>query len=182
MNNKENFYLFIALILIISTNVYFSCRLLPNQEGFMKKVKKEMDKVGKSIEKNVLNKVTDLIKNTIIKPPIMVLPKPIRSYFLKEINFKKDLGTVIKQLLFVIVKASMMIMVLVPVMNVLLMPLITSFFSMLFTTIANMLMQLMQPPDAYTKPDFKNQNLVQPEIRECNKKTIKNGVITCDKS
>jgi hypothetical protein len=113
---KENLYLFLALILIISTNVYLTCRLIPKQEGFMKKVKKEIDKVGKTIEKNILNKVTDLIKNTLIEQPINSIPyKPLRKFFLDDINFNKDLGTVIQQLLYTIVKAIMTILVMVPI-------------------------------------------------------------------
>ena len=82
----------------------------------MKKVKKEIDKVGKTIEKNILNKVTDLIKNTLIKQPINAIPyKPLRKFFLDNINFNKDLGTVIQQLLYTIVKAIMTILVMVPI-------------------------------------------------------------------
>ena len=160
------------------TQAYF--RKLRND---LLKVKKELNKFGKTLEKNVLGKVTDLIKDMIIKPPIMILPKPLRNYFLKEINFKKDLGTVIKQLLFVIVKAAMMIMVLVPVMSVMLMPLVASFFKMLATSMLKAFMILFKPPPVFTKPEFINQNLVQPEISACDKKSIaSNGTITCNKS
>lgn len=112
----ENLYLFLALILLISTNLYLTCRLLPKKEGFMKKVKKEIDKVGKTLEKNILGKVTDLIKDTLIKQPINAIPyKPLRNFFLDSINFSKDLGTVIQQLLYAIVKAMMTILIMVPI-------------------------------------------------------------------
>lgn len=111
---KENLYLFLALTLIISTNLYLTYRLIPKKEGF--NVKKEIDKLGKSIEKDILNKVTDLIKNTLIKQPINAIPyKPLRKFFLDNVNFDKDLGTVIQQLLYTIVKAIMTILVMVPI-------------------------------------------------------------------
>ena len=112
---KENLYLFLALILIISTNIYFSCRLLENQEGFMGKVKKFFEKE---------------IKNTLIKKPIQAIPfKPLRRFFLSRVNFKKSLFKVIMQLALVIIQAAMIIMVLVPVLTIFLMPLISSLLS-----------------------------------------------------
>ena len=112
---KENLYLFLALILIISTNIYFSCRLLENQEGFMRKVKKFFEKE---------------IKNNLIKKPIKAIPfKPLRKYFENSINFKKSLFKVIMQLVLAIFKAGMIIAVIVPVLTIFLMPLITSLLS-----------------------------------------------------
>lgn len=125
---KENIYLFLALILIISTNIYLSCKLIPKQEGFrvMKKVKRFFEKQ---------------IKNTLIKKPIQAIPlKPLRRFFLSRINFKKSLIKVILQLLFAIVQAAIVIMVLVPVLTIALMPLVM----FLVTSVGSLVMLLFK--------------------------------------
>ena len=121
---KENLYLFLALILIISTNIYLSCKLIPKQEGFMKKVKNFFEKE---------------IKNTLIKKPSQAIPyKPLRRFFESRINFRKNLFKVITQLLYAIVQAAIVIVVLVPVLTIALMPLIM----FLVTSVGSLIMLL----------------------------------------
>ena len=107
---RENLYLFLTLILIISTNIYLTCQLLPKKEGLnVKKIskniektlKKDVKKLGKTLEKtlkkDILGALTKLFI-TIIKNIINSIPyNPLRRYFLSNVKFKKDIGTVIKQ-------------------------------------------------------------------------------------
>ena len=135
---KENLYLFLALILIISTNIYFSCRLLENQEGFMGKVKKFFEKE---------------VKNTLIKRPIQSIPiKSLRKYFENSINFKKSLLNVIMQLVLAIFKAGMIIAVIVPVLLISLMFSIGPLFTLIVSMGAYIFKVLIKKPVSVPKP------------------------------
>ena len=129
---KENLYLFLALILIISTNIYLSCKLVENTEGIMKKVKNFFEKE---------------IKNTLIKKPIKAIPlKPLRRFFLSRINFKKSLFKVIMQLILAIIQAAMIIMVLVPVFTVAIMLSVGPLFTLIVSMGAYILKLLFKKP------------------------------------
>ena len=167
MKTKESIYLFIVLILIISTNVYFSCKLLPKQEGFMKKVKKEMNKLGKNIENKVLNKIPDFIKTLLIKKPIQLIPvKGIQQWLLKRIEFKKPLHIVLMQLFFACIQLYLLLFYLLPTMIIYGTPLLVSFFKELAKAFLNMFMYLfktkIQPPRPETE---KLSNVLPPELQ-----------------
>ena len=97
---RENLYLFLTLILIISTNIYLTCQLLPKKEGL--NVKKEFKKFGKNLEKTIKKDILGSLEKIVItalKGLVNNIPyKPLRRYFLNNVKFKKRLIPVIKDI------------------------------------------------------------------------------------
>ena len=98
----EKPYLFILLILIISTNVYLSCRIVPQKEGFIKKI---------------LMAIPNMIVQIFIGAPIRAIPhKNFRKFMLDHTELNKGPGRAISSLGWAIIAAILCILVMVPFM------------------------------------------------------------------
>ena len=137
----EKPYLFLVLIIIISVNVYLSCRILPRNEGFMAKVKKAIT----GTISGVFKKIPDMITKIFIESPIRAVPhKGFRNFLLEKTELRKGPGKAISSLIWAFIIAIFTILVLVPLFVVALMFLVPSVLSALAAKMVSTFMMLFQ--------------------------------------
>lgn len=84
-------------------------------KGLTKEMKKMSD-FSKFLKK-LIDAIPDLIKKAFFIEPIKAIPnKNLRNFFYSNVDFKKDLGTVVKQILLAIIKAVLFILILIPIL------------------------------------------------------------------
>ena len=159
--NTKQLSVYIALLLVANALLIYRVNLISGKkEGFWSKVKKPVDKTIKKATKPIesgfkksisgLTKVVDKVKdgldaipsmivNTIFKAPVDAIPiKRVRDFFYSQVNYKKDLGTVVKQTGVAIVNAIFIILVMIPLLVIMLQPVVV----MALNTIMGLLMSL----------------------------------------
>ena len=170
ITKEEKPYLFLVLLAIISVNVYLSCRILPTNEGFMKKVKKAITGVVKGIFKKIPNMITKIF----IEKPIRAIPhKGFRKFLLEKTELKKGPGKAISSLFWAFIVAIFTILVLVPLFVVALMFLVPSILSALAAKMISTFMMLFQ---ADTTLEIQNKiNTVMDKIEKIQMKSNENA-------
>ncbi|MBI90028.1 MAG: hypothetical protein CMG60_08075 [Candidatus Marinimicrobia bacterium] len=126
LTKTEKPLLFLTLIILISVNVYISCKIVPTQEGFMKKI-------IKSVTGIFTKKIPQFLVNMLIKAPIKAIPhKGLRDFFLDQVVFDKGLPRAIMSLMWAFIVAIFIILVMVPVITFMMIPFVLSVMKLIF--------------------------------------------------
>ena len=125
LTKGEKPLLFLTLIALISVNVYISCKIIPTQEGFLKKA-------IKSITNIFTKKIPQLFVNLLIKAPIKAIPhKGLKEFFLDNVVFDKGLPRAIMSLMWAFIVAIFILLVMVPVITFMMIPFVISVMKLL---------------------------------------------------
>lgn len=133
LTKGEKPLLFLTLIALISVNVYISCKIVPTQEGFLKKAIKAVTKsVIKPITDIFTKKIPQMFVNLLIKAPIKSIPhKGLKDFFLDNVVFDKGLPRAIMSLMWAFVVAIFILLVMVPVITFMMIPFVISVMKLL---------------------------------------------------
>jgi len=133
LTKGEKPLLFLTLILLISVNVYISCKIVPTHEGFLKKAIKAVSKsVIKPITDIFTKKIPQMFVNLLIKAPIKAIPhKGLKDFFLENVVFDKGLPRAIMSLMWAFVVAIFILLVMVPVITFMMIPFVISVMKLL---------------------------------------------------
>lgn len=125
LTKKEKPLLFLILIILISVNVYISCKIVPTQEGFLMKAVKSVTNV-------ITKKIPQLFVNLLIKAPIKAIPhKGLKEFFLEEVVFDRGLPRAIMSLMWAFIVAIFILLVMVPVITFMMIPFVISVMKLL---------------------------------------------------